>query len=317
MAMQYFQARPVAAAGGVSGCQAMYQVKEWLKSCGWVVVESGDATTYSAGDIITQAGAGANGLNNTNAWFRIQMPDAFLEFTIQRVVNSTSFRIKLGRAPFNAGAPSATQTPATTVATDEIVALGGGTDAVPTGSSIWAFTLGSAQLKAGIDDAAPYGFWVASLRVDNSFGYTGNNKMILDPLVKTSPGDAFPYLFLCSSGGMYQSVIDTTSSNAWTWIASAAPVATAQERGLTYKISSSQMYPTSGGTSASGSGAKEQRVTLPLVWTLPAGYKGVSTMMMPYGPMLAQWQVVSAGGSRNKIAVSDYLLPWGGDLVDL
>ena len=47
-----------------------YQIKELLKTVGWVVQSSSDGRTYDASeDIITSGGAGAGGKNNTNAWY--------------------------------------------------------------------------------------------------------------------------------------------------------------------------------------------------------------------------------------------------------
>jgi len=60
-----------------TGAEAFYQLKELLKAQGSSVLMSGDGLAlYSAvGDVITGPGAGANGMANTRAWFRVQLPN--------------------------------------------------------------------------------------------------------------------------------------------------------------------------------------------------------------------------------------------------
>lgn len=59
-----------------TGGESIFNVKECLKAAGWKVVYSGDgvATFQQFADVITHAGSGANGMNNSYAWFVIQEP---------------------------------------------------------------------------------------------------------------------------------------------------------------------------------------------------------------------------------------------------
>jgi hypothetical protein len=77
----------------VTGTTVIFKLKELLKSCGWVVLNSSDGYVYCPdGDLINNSGPGKAGLENYKAWFRIQMPsiDSFnREFLFQRTNNTT------------------------------------------------------------------------------------------------------------------------------------------------------------------------------------------------------------------------------------
>lgn len=125
-----------------TGAAAMWLLIQTLVSAGWVVKSDSDGTTYAtAGGQVTGNGAGANGLNNTNAWIRIQAPavnqgsvaNQRREITIQRGNTALKWRIKYSAsANFTGGLPSAS---ATGNASDEVVMIGTGTDAAPTATT--------------------------------------------------------------------------------------------------------------------------------------------------------------------------------------
>ena len=100
------------------GDEAMYDLKELLKSVGWTVMSSSDGTTYnSSGDQITHSGSGAGGYGNTSAWFRIQDPGALREYVFQRGVDGRYLKwMYSASAKFTGGSPDATTPP---TATDE------------------------------------------------------------------------------------------------------------------------------------------------------------------------------------------------------
>lgn len=320
MAFQYFQATPQ----GTSGCTAVFQIKEWLKSVGWAVLESSDGTTYNAsGDQITHSESGAGGLNNASAWFRMapgtggELP----EFTIQRVVNSSDFRVKFARAAFNAGTPGATQTPATTIATDEIITNGAGTDAVPTGASLFAGTGGAFRLKGGADDASPYGFWFALLQNGVTTTVSFSN-LILDPLQYQCPGDAQSYVFRSSSQSLQVGSMSSTAAAQYSWEPSATPNVPINAAVLNYRMGSNQAVPPS--TSSTGVPTSTQGgfISLPVIYCRNSaaanpGHKGVSSLMRWSTPYTAQWQVFSVNGYRDRIAAGEVTLPWGGDVPEI
>ncbi len=118
---------------------AIFSLKELMKTVGWIVKSSGDGLTYNpSGDIFTSGDAGAGGMFNTSSWFRIQMPlmGGVNRELIFQYGSSFSWRIKYSYSTgFTGGSPSATRTPA---ATDEKYIMGGATDASPQYSPLFA-----------------------------------------------------------------------------------------------------------------------------------------------------------------------------------
>lgn len=318
MAFSYFQATPQ----GTSGCSPVFQIKEWLKSVGWTVPSSGDGTTYNAaGDQITTSESGAGGLNNVNAWFRMRSPDGAVEFTVQRVVNSGSFRVKFARAAFDAGAPSATQTPATTVATDEIITNGAGTDAVPTGSNLFANPIAAYRLKGGADAAAPYTFWFAYIQNGVTTATTFSN-LILDYVLYPCPGDAARYVFRSSSQALQLGSMSSATATQYTWEPSLAPNAPINAAVLNYRLSLQQAVPPQTSSAGIPTTVEGSFIGLPVIYARNSaaanpGYKGMSSLMRWVTPYPAQWQVFSVDGYRDRIAVGEVTLPWGGSVPEI
>ena len=142
-----------------TGAVAMWRVISMLVAAGATKVADSDGTTYSAvGTRVTSGASGAQGLGNTNAWVRLQLPGG-RELTIQRGASNTVWRVKYSAsAYFTGGSPGATQTPS---ATDEAIRCGGGTDASPTYLS-WFATDATYKLYGGAGGAAD-GFWFATV----------------------------------------------------------------------------------------------------------------------------------------------------------
>lgn len=78
----------------------IFDLKEAMKAAGYSVRGSGDgiAAHSAVGDIITQSGSGANGMNNSNAWFTIRQDgggtapfSGTREWTFQRGAQSYSW----------------------------------------------------------------------------------------------------------------------------------------------------------------------------------------------------------------------------------
>ena len=181
-----------------TGAQAMYELKGLLKLAGWSVLSSSDGTTYNAaGDQISNGGAGANGMANNSAWFRIRSPAGAgaVSFTFQRGTTNQAWRIKRSRtAGFTGGSPGATQTPS---ATDEGIMTGGGTDAAPTYVNLQT-TDGTYRWNAGADNAAPYGWWAGSFLVGGGVPLTF---LCHDPLTGTEATDADQAVFWMAISG--------------------------------------------------------------------------------------------------------------------
>jgi hypothetical protein len=151
--------------------EILYRLKEELKLAGWVVKSSSDGTTYNASsDIITGFGAGAGGMNNSRAWFRIAPADNHCQRTYQIDSNGATrgrWRIKRTPGTFSSGAPAATVTPSDSI---ETIESGGGTDAAPTFGQI--VTNAAVQVMNIVcENVAPYRYWHSSNAMDHSFTY--------------------------------------------------------------------------------------------------------------------------------------------------
>lgn len=99
-----------------TGAMAMYTLISTLMSAGWLKKADSDGTTYSStGAQVTSGSTGTGGLNNTNAWVRMQSPAVngkTREFIFQRGSTSVNWKIKYSAyGTFSGGVPSATVTP--------------------------------------------------------------------------------------------------------------------------------------------------------------------------------------------------------------
>lgn len=196
--------------------EAIYDLKETLKTAGWVVTDSGCGFTilpgpvespYSYGsgtDIITSAGSGDFGLNNERAWFVIQSPDGYVEYMFQRGDNSygstgqawrVSWSASTTSGGYTGGSPDYKTTP---TASDENYIRGGGTPASPTYYTFFPGYTNPGNIRWSIvaDNAAPYTWWCGGWDVG-----TGNPRMgmIHDSLVALTPGDVSSYVSYCTT----------------------------------------------------------------------------------------------------------------------
>jgi hypothetical protein len=305
-----------------TGPVAVFTLKQRLKAKGWIVKSSSDGTTYSASaDVITSGGAGANGLANNNAWFRIQMPtmDGVLrELTIQRGTGNTAWRVKYG-ANFTGGSPGATQTPS---ATDEQILLGGGTDALPTFGT-WFGADGSYYFHAVAGDAEDgYSFFTAAYP---TAGGACNHGFAMDRMIQFVPGaDADPYVLVIAGGATdpyNNGNLGVYGGTAKAW----------HKKGLGgegfVSVASQFYFDSSGAVGAAPAGSNANPYTtkrdlLPVLWARaasqadPDGVKGWSRLIL--------WNAVAdagagdsvswGGGSKNGLQIATgVILPWKGD----
>lgn len=115
---------------GITGPTVMFNLKECLKQAGWTHWASGDGsanfstTPGNVNDVITSAGAGANGYDNNNAWWIGRDPGSNYQVLIQRGTGNRSWRVFFTRSgvTFTGGTPSATVPP--TIPSDALQAVG-------------------------------------------------------------------------------------------------------------------------------------------------------------------------------------------------
>lgn len=182
------------------GAEAIFRFKAVLKNAGWVVKASSDGTTLnSSGDQITTSGTGAGGMNNNNAWFRIQEPGGLREWVVQRGTTELVWRVKYSALDrFTGGSQSATQTPS---ATDEQIMLGGGTDAAPTFATLFqtAGTYRAHIVAQSTAEGGAYGFWFFTTATGTG---TPNMGFFQEPLIVSGypPEDTDPVIVMVRSG---------------------------------------------------------------------------------------------------------------------
>lgn len=136
------------------GCDAVWTLIATMILAGWTKVADSDGTTYSSGGTqVTGPATGANGLNNSRAWVRMQDPDGRREWIFQRgTVGDYSWRCKFSESSrFTGGSPAATVVPS---AADEAILSGAGSDASPTFATIFNSSAGSYRAHAICQDAA-------------------------------------------------------------------------------------------------------------------------------------------------------------------
>lgn len=297
-----------------TGSVAMYDLKEMLKAAGWTVESSSDGTTYNAsGDQITGGGSGANGMANTNAWFRISNPDG-VEYVIQRGTSNRMWRIKASAvATFTGGSPGATQVPS---ATDEGVMLGSGTDASPTFELLFN-TDASYRHKGGADNASPYGFWSAAFPTG---GGATNHFFGHEPLTGVEPTDGSPFITYCgpttpSASNLAAESQSASGTRCFGYRANATPASAEYQvvNAMTYESFSRRVVPA--GLPVNPITTEDGGFPIPFGRGAPVsnpGWKGVSTMAKWTGVGRADGDTFTVSSTRDRIVFGEVSVPWNG-----
>lgn len=180
---------------------AFYQMKELLKTAGWVVQSSSDGLTYNAsGDIITSGGTGAGGMNNTNAWYVMAHPtlSGYQRYICLQIGSTKNqIRYKISWSPFNGGSPGILRVPS---ATDERVLYGGGTDASPSTSAILDNTAANVRVNliAG-NSSENYAFFMLFHKIGTG---TLGGAIIMERLTAHA-SDIDPYIYYVQGTGTF------------------------------------------------------------------------------------------------------------------
>lgn len=200
-----------------TGAEAIFILKETLKTAGWTVPKSSDGTTYNAiGDEITHEGEGAGGMENNYAWFVIESPNGEHQWCFQKETggDNQEWRVKISSLDgFTGGSPSATQVPS---ATDEQVIHGSGSDAAPVMADLFltdgAYRFSVIAENAAVGTAVPiYPFWAMAVQnttsnVNTFFGQEALKPGTFPELssgTRAAPvtGDPDPCVYLCDYWG--------------------------------------------------------------------------------------------------------------------
>lgn len=306
-----------------TGAQAIYELKERLKTAGWVVKSSSDGTTYnSTGDQISSGGSGAGGMANNSAWFRIQSPAGAgsIEYTFQRGTTNIAWRCKRSlTAGFSGGTPGTTQTPS---ATDQGIMFGAGTDGAPTYVNLFASD-NTYRWNVGADGAAPYGWWAGGFPTGGGVPTTG---MVHEPLDATESTDGDKYVFMYAintNNPWLLSAMGTPSESAttasiWGTVAAAVPSSTYRTMvALGYVQNSTNATIVPNGLVTNPISSKDEGFPIPFARhsaLVGPGWKGISTVMRWTGTSRTTGDTLTVSSTRDRIVYRDVSLPWDGSV---
>jgi hypothetical protein len=281
---------------------------------GWAKTQDSDGTTYSAnGTRITHAGAGANGLNNANAWFVVRMPGSNRALCFQRGASPTVWRISYcADNAFTAGAPAAARIAEPAAGSIEVVLIGAGTAAAPTFAGQFAQVDGGYTFHCVVGGPSS-GYAFACWAEDNGTRFM-SSAMLLDALRGYGPSDPDPYVPGCAGTGAPNfSAFVNTNSRGFAWFGPLNNAANARACGVrSYGMGADAI-------GVSGFSAKD--TLTPCFWVRNAvtmGAKGWSTLLQFTSVLTrANMTTVSDGALRNKISLTNgasqpLVLPWDG-----
>ena len=285
-------------------------------TAGWTVTESSDGiSSYTPGNPsgITQSRISTGGLQNPKAWFVIQQPGSTRQFSIQRSANDTTinynFRILYSPAAgFTGGSPGIVQTP---TASDEVIILGGGTEAAPTfgqycntDSARWHYMFG--------DSSANYGFTSVSFLLGTSITCQG---FMLDIMAANSypSADLDPVIIYKTNSGQAYGV-EVRNSNTGPvkgYLGSLSPSSFVSIQAPTYTSPGGSIPSTFPSNIWSG-----REDILPVYYVRgisPFGFKGYSSIVKYLATPRGNSDLVSINSVKDHICVGPgFLLPWSG-----
>lgn len=306
------------------GCEAMFRLKELLKTCGWTVTSSSDGTTYNAaGDQITLPGAGAGGMNNASAWFVIRDFASKLWYTVQRGTggNNNALRVKVARVAPAAGIPGATRVPSQTTAADEQILLGGGTDAAPTYGNFGTAATFSGRAEIVAWDAQENGEGFRPFFLTTVIGAVTNGFFGLEVMEdgQYPTGDTYPMMTACGAAlGASGSItsVNTATSSWFSWY-------TPGSVWTSYQIAAPALYglstilfgvgPASSLVGVSPYSTRDEGI--PLLWGRPvtgtfAGFRGVGRMLRLKGVGRNHPDTTDLASASARIYFDNLLIPW-------
>ncbi|HVI42067.1 MAG TPA: hypothetical protein VM577_15555, partial [Anaerovoracaceae bacterium] len=306
----------------ITGGATWWHLKELLKTAGWTVKSSGDGISAfsSSTDILSQASTGANGMDNSNAWFRIQQPSLSTpygpaqainrEFTFQRTASSSGVIIKYSySAKFTGGSPSATVTP---TATDQQQVAN---------QNVWASDT-FFHINLGAQTSDGYGFWMAPILNGNT-NTNNSGGMVFDSMVPgTYPtDDTDPYVIWVEtqSSGSFNASKLSSQGPGFAWFGKGTTLET-------FGFVACTTWESSGGNALYPNGAGVDPWSLkdqiaPILWcknftnTGLAAIKGVGTLMMWNGTQKQSGQLMSLNSAGDRIAITDVNFPWNNTAI--
>lgn len=301
--------------GANGGAEVVFDLKTLLKAAGWDVPSSGDGTThFSSSDGITLAGAGAGGMNNSRAWFRIRAPASMSprrEFCFQRGSGgNTAWWIKVSAEDgFIGGTPDADDMP---TATDE-TNLHGSTTA---GTALFSVAA-SYKYHCGADNAAPFAWY--ALACTNTTGLP-EACVVFEPIASgTFPSaDQDPALYYArldaTNGCFFFETLRSLTTSPLGWFKKdLAGEAFVRMPAHVYVSATEIAIPTN--IANNPYDADDNHFPIPYArnatdFGSEVGWKGMGTIMRWVGVTRSNMDTLSEAGVRTRVCVGDVVIPW-------
>lgn len=289
------------------------EIKDTLVAVGWSVPRSGTGTgqSYDTDDLWTSLAA-INDLQRP--WVEVSSPDGAHNFIFQCTVSYSDalWRIKWSPTPFTGGTPDEETCGSSP---DEVVLLGGGTDASPSGTSCCDGTDTARVLYMGCDDAAPYGLWA---HVHFQSGGGSDTFLALDPLAPGSydPSDPHPYVIYRPVADPFMDSTYINLQNVLMYVDGSWTFGGAGE--MFGWGSSGRVFPDDAGTDP----INNSDISLPCIYgrntDLPApnGWKGVSSLFEISGVVRNNGDTASRDSARDRVYVvsGQVSTAWNGEV---
>lgn len=307
--------------GPISQAEAIYDLKQTMKLAGYTVRGSGDGiSAHSAvGDIITSPGTGANGMNNTNAWFTIRQGtggsapfSGVREWTFQRSTSSQVWFCEYS-------GPNTTFDQSTGTATVRPVGVTAGevksfTPNAGADSILPANTLFTYQIRVG--DSAEDFHWY--LQCYPFGGGITNGRVMFLPMASNSitPTEDDPFVMCATQSNLLRATIASNNNcNMFGWQGKNGVINTWAEINAPYlsNTSAGACIPTGIPTNPTN----QEDDSIPMLWARRAGLgaggmKGMTTKMRWSGTVRETGAVFDAS---NYINFDDVNMPWDASTI--
>jgi hypothetical protein len=307
--------------GADGGAEVMFNLKALLVSVGWTVESSGDGLALygHAGalpkDRILIPGAGATGMNNQRAWFRIKGPAGMTparEFIFQRG-SGTQVNWWIRVSPedgFTGGAPDFQTIP---TATDAVSPIGDILGSSTAGAALFG-AAATYKWHMGADAAAPYAWWLLALA--NGTGAV-SGVVLFEPMSSGSypVEDDDPALYYAAQGATMLSVTQLTSSvtSPFGWFKKdLAGEGWIRHAAHSYYTGAGIIIP--GGVGTNPYTGEDNHFPIPWgrgPWGgASIGWKGFGSQLRWSGFTRSNGDTLSTGGAKDKLCVDNVVLPW-------
>lgn len=183
----------------LNGETSLFMLKSLLKTAGWTVSACGTGTAGTPASGTTDLLSSSAIMTNARSWFCVRIPSGSRGFTFQHDATSNatvSWRIKYSPGGFaTTGTQVNNTTPGPVTGSEEIILLGGGTDASPTFAALWTTVNAVYRTNMLAENEAPYPWWFGNWSLGGGQA-VAQTAMVFDSLLSGSYDltDQDPYM---------------------------------------------------------------------------------------------------------------------------